>query len=187
MKIYEKFLPKNTKQGKIGYYPVASHEEWEELPAVYKAMEWFPVEVSKMSYSGKMRTEKTFVKNVVFDVPYLEPYGVSAKVSVHRQEVQKILFCLFPRSECHLYTVCEVEFENGERRHAKWWQDSRTGAYAIYTDNHCVGKQGGYQGHIPAIIAETEAGFEYKQGYNAYNSSNINHYEYSNPFKKEVK
>ena len=182
--MYSKFLPKKAIEGKCGYYPVASREEWEELPAVYKAMEWFPMQINRYGYGGNVIMEKTFPKNVIFDCPHIEPYGVSGKVSVHRERVQKILFCLFGRSDCHLYTVCEVEFENGVRRYAKWYQDSRTGAYAIYCGSTCVAKQGGFQAHVPAIIEETEEGFEYKQGYNAYNSSTINHYEYSNPFRK---
>ena len=180
---YSKFLPKETKAGKRGYYPITNHSEWEELPAVYKAMEWYPIEVSRKTYSGGLITEKTFVKNVVFDIPYLAPYGTRAKVSVHRQEVQQILFCLHNATDCHLYSVCEVEFENGERWGAKWVQDNYTGAFAIVCNGHYAGKQGGFHETVPAIIEETEEGFEYKQGYSPYESKTINHYQYLNPFR----
>ena len=176
-----KFLPKVAKEGKRGYYPVATYQEWEELPAVYKAMEWSPIEVDKMSYNGKFVKEKTFVKNVVFDT-YLPQLSTSAKVSVHRQEVQQILFCLHNSTDCHLYTVCEVEFENGVRWGAKWVQDNETGAFAIVCHGRYVGMQGGFLRTVPANIEETEDGFEYKQGYNCYGSKTINHYQYLNPF-----
>lgn len=181
----EKFMPKYRKEGKHGYYPVTSHEEWEELPKVYKAMSWFPMEMSRMNCLGKYVKEKSVVKNVVFDVPYMEPYGVAAKVSVHRENIQKILFCHFGRSDVLLYTVCEVEFENGERRYAEWRQDTRTGAYAIICGGTYIAKQGGFQGFVPARVVETEDGFEYNQDYRPDGATC--HYEYSNPFRKETK
>ena len=184
MKTIEKMLPKARLEGKRGYYPVTNHKEWEELPAVYKAMDWFPMEVSTMNCLGKRIEEKSVVKNVVFDCPYIEPYGVSGKVSVHAQEVQKILFCLFGRTECHLYSICEVEFQNGERRAAKWLQDNQTGAFAIVCGGTYVAKQGGFGGYVPARITETENGFEYRQSYQGTFTS---HYQYTNPFPKEVK
>lgn len=180
--MYSKFLPKKAIEGKRGYYPVTSHAEWEELPAVYKAMEWFPKKLTRYSYGGKVVEEMSFPRNVIFDCPYIEPYGVSGKVSVSIEEVQKILFCYFGKTECHLYTLCEVEFDNGVRYTAKWYQDSRTGAYAIQCGDTYVGKQGGFQGFVPARIEETESGFEYKQGYQS--NSHRCCYQYSNPFKK---
>lgn len=175
-----KFMPKTPKDGYRGFYPVTNAQEWDELPAVYKAMEWFPVEMKRVGYRGEKYTEKTIVKNVVFDAVHVTPYKISAKVSVHRSSVQSILFSYHGRCDCQLYTVCEVEFENGERRRAKWLQDTRTGAYAIMAGSQYVGKQGGFQYFVPSNIEETEDGFKWR-GY--ISGDTITHFDVSNPFE----
>lgn len=177
-----KFLPKVVNSNKLGYYPVVNHQEWEELPAVYKAMDWFPVETMRTDFLGRTIKEKSFVKHVVFNATYIEPYGISGKVSIHRESVQKVLFCYFGQTQCNLYDICEVEFENGVRRAAKWVYDSQTHAFAVMCGNNCVGKQGGFMGYVPDRITETENGFEYKQGYQY--GTNISHFELLNPFRK---
>ena len=181
MKImFNKFMPVNQKDGYRGFYPVTNAQEWDELPAVYKAMEWFPIEMKLFDHRGELHTEKTIVKNVVFDALHIMPYKVSAKVSVHRSSVQSILFSSHKQHDCHLYTVCEVEFENGERRRAKWVQDTRTGAFAIMVGSRYVGKQGGFQFYVPSNIEDAEDGFKWK-GYVA--GETITHYDVSNPFR----
>lgn len=178
MGIYEGFLPKQYNEHKIGYYPVTSVEEWEQLPAVYKSMEWLPVEVYNPAH--QMR-EKTVVEYVEFEVVYMTPYKVSGTFRVHRQEVQKILFCSFPgHHDCHLYSIRGVVFQNGVRWGAKWLQDSRTGAYDVVASGKQVGVQGGYLGFIPNNIERTEDG-GWKCNWNQ--NGNITHYEYSNPFE----
>lgn len=180
MKLYEGFMPKETKEGKRGFFPVKNEQEWNELPAVYKAMEWFPVDV----YDDYLRKNVTTVPEYIeFDVVYMEPYKIRATVRVHVQEVQKILFCLFENAQCHLYSVSGVVFQNGERWGAKWIQDSTTGAFAIQVQGgKIVGKQGGFRGFIPRKIKRTEDGnFEY----DSYSTNgNRCHYEFSNPFSK---
>lgn len=37
--MYEWMLPQKQIEGKRGYYPVTTAEEWDKLPIVYKAME----------------------------------------------------------------------------------------------------------------------------------------------------
>lgn len=175
--MYEEFLPKEYKNGKIGYYPVMNAEEWEELPAVYKAMEWFPVEVYNRVYKHKERTVAEYIE---FHVIYMTPYKIGATVKVHVQAIQKILFCNFGSADCHLYSVCGVVFDNGERWDAKWYQDQRTGAFAIYAGGKCIGRQGGYSGFIPNEIEKTEDGFK-RTGYK--DGANRCYYQLTNPFK----
>jgi len=170
-----KFFPKKELKGHIGFYPVLNAEEWDNLPAVYKAMEWFPVTIM----NG--RDDKHTVEYVEFEVVYGEPYKISAKVKVHVQEVQKILFCYFKDAQFHLHTISGVFFENGDYRRARWLQDTRTGAFAVVTYNgKVVGRQGGYGGFIPNQIKETDDGFEYI-GYQE--GKNRCHYEHLNPFE----
>ena len=177
MKIYDGFLPKNQKKGYMGYYPVTNAEEWEELPAVYKAMEWFPVEI----YNSRWRHKETTVAEYIeFDVTYLEPYKIRAKVLVHVQEIQTILFCYFKDTQCHLHSISGVIFDNGEKWPAKWLQDSRTGSFAIYASGKPIGCQGGYMGFIPNNIERTEDGFKWS---GVKTNGHRSHYEVTNPFE----
>lgn len=173
----KKFFPEERLYGHRGYYPVCNAEEWDALPAVYKAMEWFPVEV----YNDKQfhcKKEMTVAEYIEFDVTYAMPYRISATVRVHVQEVQKILFCLFNDPEFHLHSVSGVVFANGVRWGAKWYQDRNTGAFAIYADGKLIGKQGGYMGFIPCQIEETEDGFKWA----GFQGENRCHYTLLNPF-----
>lgn len=176
MKFYDGFLPKEPKPGKTGYYPVTNAKEWDELPEVYKAMEWFPVEVYNPGIKAK---EMTVAEYVEFDVVHLLPYKVRATVRVHVQDVQKILFCHFKDPQCHLYSVSGVVFANGVRWHAKWFQDTTTGAFAIYAGGKSVGTQGGYMEFIPCQIEKTENGFKWT-GFDM--SKNRCHKDFMNPF-----
>ena len=174
IKMYENMLPKEQKEGKLGYYPVTSKEEWDNLPDLYKTMEWKPVKDHRDN--GKLKA----VKAVLFDVTFMEPYKVRAQVSVHPQEVQKILFCYFKNADCRLYTVSGIELEGGTRLGAKWLQDTTTGAFAIYSAGEYVGKQGGFGGFIPERVHLLDDGtwkhdFKYSEG-------NISHYTIGNPF-----
>ena len=171
MELFKKFLPEKAIEGKIGYYPVMNDEEWEKLPAVYKAMEWFPVEVYNTALK---RNETTVVEYVYFDM-FLTTYQMSVKVRVHRQEVPKLLFRSYRDNECLFYTICDVEFANGQRLPAKWLQDSRTGAFGVFCGK-CVGKQGGFQGYVPSNIEETEDGFKYKGYVPREQAKGITHY-----------
>lgn len=152
----ENMLPKVPIRGHIGYYPVCNAKEWDDLPDLYKAMEWFPVEVYNVEHG---RRETSVVEYVEFDVVYLEPYKISAKVRVHVENVQKLLFCLFLDTQCHLHSICGVVFENGVRYPAEWRQDTTTGAFGVYAGGKQVGAQGGYLGFIPSKIEMTDNGF----------------------------
>lgn len=173
----KKFMPKEQKKGYCGFYPVTNAEEWDELPVVYKAMEWFPVDVFDDYLRRKVRTIPEYV---LFDAIYVEPYGIHATVKVHVQEVQKILFCNFPDSGLLLHSICGVVFQNGEEWMAEWKQDTRTGAFGVYAYGKLIGRQGGYLGAVPENIEETEDGFKWK-GFGSY--KNRCHYELSNPFE----
>lgn len=175
MGIYDGMLPKEHIEGKIGYYPVTNAKEWDELPAVYKAMDWFPVEVYNYAHR---RRENTVAEYVEFDVIYMEPYKIRATVKVHVQEVQKILFCLFENAQCYLYSISGVVFANGVRWPAEWRQDTRTGSYSVYASGLCVGRQGGYMGFVPCQIDRTEEGFKWA----GFRGENRCHYTLLNPF-----
>lgn len=178
MKLANKFLPKEKIKGHRGYYPACNEQEWDNLPEVFRAMEWFPVEV----YNNKQyhcKKEITVAEYVVFDVVYAEPYKIRASVKVHVQDVQKILFCAFNNPQFHLYSISKVVFANGVEWGAKWTQDTKTGAFAVWACDKIVGKQGGYMGFIPCQIEETEEGFKWS-GY--HDGQNRCHYELLNPF-----
>ncbi len=171
---YAGMLPAVPKPGCRGYYPVTSREEWEALPALYKAMEWTPA--PDIRDNGRLKA----VKGVIFDVAYLKPYGIRAKVTVHPEDVQSILFCSFEQQDCHLYSVCGVELEGGSRLPAKWLQDTTTGAFGIFANDVCVGRQGGFQGYIPEHIHRTKDGsfsFDFQYGV-----GKTVHYALHNPF-----
>ena len=177
MSIYYGMLPKTYNGGKRGYYPVSSEQEWDDLPEVYKAMDWMPVKVYNPWHN---KEEMTVAEYIEFDVVYMEPYKVRATVKVHVQEVQKILFCLFKDAQCHLYTISGVEFANGVHWYAEWKQDVRTGAYAVYASGIKIGIQGGYMGYIPCCIERTEDGFKWR---GCHDYKNRSHYELLNPFR----
>jgi len=178
MKLYEGFMPMETKEGKWGFYPVVNEQEWDELPKVYKAMEWFPVDVYDVHLKKKVTSVPEYIE---FDAVYMEPYKIRATVRVHVQEVQKILFCYFGDCQCHLYSVSGIVFQNGVRWGAEWIQDSKTGAFAIRLQGGKIaGKQGGFHGFVPSIIKRTEGG---GFAYDSYaTSENRCHYAFSNPF-----
>lgn len=59
-------LPKEAIEGKRGFYPIQNAQEWEDVPCVYKSMEWFPVEV----YNDKQfhcRKEVAVPEYIIFD------------------------------------------------------------------------------------------------------------------------
>lgn len=177
MSAYSDMLPPKPIDGKRGYYPVCTKEEWDELPEIYKVMEWIPV---KDPLNGN---KMSGITGVVFDVTFLEPYNIgNVKVEVHPQDMQKILFCLFSNVQCHLYSVCQVVLDSGSRVNAKWYQDSVTGAFGIYTMGVYAGKQGGFKAYIPKSCKLQEDG-TYK--YNWHPESNLGvsaYYTFSNPF-----
>lgn len=176
---YVGMLPAMHLEGKRGYYPVCNAQEWEQLPDLYKAMEWTPVPDYKDQWKLKAVTA------VIFDVVHMEPYQIHAKVAVHPQEVQKILFCLHENPPCHLYSVCGVELFGGTRLSAKWLQDSVTGSFGIYAGDNLCGRQGGFQGFVPACIErQADDTFKYKH-YSRGLSGNIVHMEFGNPFPED--
>lgn len=176
--LYKDMLPKELIPGHIGYYPVTSYAEWEELPDLYKTMEWEPVA------DPRDKNIISAVKSVIFDVPYMEPYGIRAKISVHPSEVQKILFCLFENPQCLLYSISAVELENGRKLNAKWVQDSLSGSFCINAGGKRIARQGGFRGFIPEHIIKMEDGtfkFDFKYG-----EGKTTYYELLNPFRDEL-
>lgn len=175
--MYENMMPFKPIDGHLGFYPACNAEEWENVPAIYKAMQWFPVEVYNTRWHRK---EMTVAKSVIFDVTFLKPYKIRAKVEVHVQEVQSILFCSHKDPDCQLYSICGVKFQNGEECGAKWLQDSKTGAFAVYAYNRYIGMQGGFKGFVPDNIEKSEDGWKWK-GFTE--CGGRCHYALSNPFK----
>lgn len=140
MKRAKEFLPEKPINGKIGFYPAMTTEEWRSLPLPMKCATW-----------------SAFVKYVIFDTFFSE-YGFSGKVEVHAENAFKALFrCV--EGDTQLYSVCAVRLFNGKTVAAKWWQDSETGAFQI-TDlkGNALGTQGGFRGHIPANCKKNSAG-----------------------------
>jgi len=171
---YEGMLPNPSKPGYRGYYPVTNREEWDKLPDLYKVMEWEPVK------DPHNKNQLRAVKAVVFDVPHMTPYGVRAKVSVHPEDVHQILFCSFPKTDCHLYSICSVELAGGTRLPAKWLQDTTTGAFGIFVNNDCIARQGGFRGYIPDHVKQLDDGtfkFDFKYG-----TGKTVHYALHNPY-----
>ena len=177
MGMYDGMMPAKPISGHRGFYPACNAEEWESVPKVYKAMEWFPIEVYNTRWHKK---ETSVVEKVIFDVIFLKPYKVRARVEVHVQEVQNILFCLHENTDCHLYSICAVKFANGEEWGAEWKQDTKSGAFAVYASGHCVGMQGGFLGFVPENIEKTEDGWKWK---GVVNCDGRCHYALMNPFK----
>ena len=175
--MYEGMLPKEPKKGYRGYYPVTNKQEWEDLPDLYKTMEWEPVK------DPHNNNKLSAIDSVIFDVTYMTPYEINAKVYVHPSEVQKILFCSFKDKDCHLYSVCGIELQSGTRLGAKWVQDSTSGAFAIVYNGNYVGQQGGFMGFIPERIKKMEDGtFKYDW---SKNPKKVSHYALLNPFRNE--
>lgn len=184
MKHYEGMLPAHPKPGRIGYYPVTNKQEWNELPDLYKVMEWRPV---KDPYHKDIRGYHLMraVKSVIFDVTFMEPYGISGKFHVHPCEVQKLLFCNYGNPDCQLYTICGVELEGGTRLGAKWQQDTTTGAFAVYVGGIPVGIQGGFIGHIPDCIDKLPDG-SFKHNWKRLEEK-VFHYTLGNPYEISFK
>lgn len=175
---YEGMLPPEEIPGHRGYYPASNFGEWEQLPDLYKAMEWAPA--PDHHNKGELRA----VKAIIFDVVHMEPYKISGEMSVHPQEIQKILFCLYDNPQCHLYSISAVELDGGTRLAAHWLQDSISGAFGVYAGGCCVGRQGGFQGFVPACIERTEDG---QLSYNCqYDHTKRVFMEHSNPFPMPV-
>ena len=175
MSLYENMLPKEAIKGKFGYYPVTNSKEWDDLPDLYKVMQWELIKDPHNNFIAKA------VKSVIFNVTFLEPYGINAKVSVHPSDVQKILFCSYEDTSCLLHSVSGLELEGGTKVSAKWLQDSESGAFAIVTaGGDYAARQGGYRGFIPEHVKRLENG-SFKYDFDFWNGK-ICHYEISNPF-----
>lgn len=68
MKRAKEFLPEKPINGKIGFYPAMTMEEWKSLPLPMKCATW-----------------SASVKYVIFDTFFSE-YGFSGKVEVHAEK-----------------------------------------------------------------------------------------------------
>jgi len=156
MKELSEFLPKTPKEGYRGFYPCANNEEWSQLPLPMKCITWFQN-----------------VHYVVFDA-WFDNYKIKANVHVHRENAHKALFCS-SQGGTQLYSITGVVFEDGRDTFAKWYQDTRTGTFAIYDGSgSLLGKQGGYKGFIPEICYKDENNNEWKLDF-CKNGKNISH------------
>ncbi len=177
IKRYDDMLPPKPLPGHLGYYPVCNKAEWENLPDLYKVMDWFPAK------DHRNQNQLKAVKSVTFDVNYMMPYGIGAKVSVHPSDVHTVLFCNHDKPDCLLYSVCGIELEGGTHLYAKWLQDSVSGAFAIYAAGTFVGIQGGFRGYIPERIQKQQDG-RFKFNFEV-QPKHISHYTLLNPFRHE--
>jgi len=138
--LYKEFLPEVAIEGKRGFYPSMTAEEYRALPLPMKCATW-----------------RASVEYVIFDT-FFSDYGVSGNVEVHAQEAFKALF-RHSESDTQLYSVCAVRLRDGKRVAAKWLQDTISGAFQIVTLSGTVlGTQGGFRGHIPANCKKREDG-----------------------------
>lgn len=142
MKIsYKEFLPEVTIEGKRGFYPAMTREEWDAIPLPMKCATW-----------------DASVKSVIFDT-FFSDYGVKGKVEVYTAEAFKALF-RYSESDTQLYSICAVRLRDGKEIAAKWIQDTTSGAFRIITpiSQKTLGTQGGFRGHVPANCKKREDG-----------------------------
>lgn len=132
--LYKGLLPENGDKrfdGKRGFYPAMTAEEYRALPLPMKCATW-----------------NARVQYVIFD-SFFSDYGFSGKVEVHAENAFKALF-RHAEDDTQLYSVCAVRLFDGKRIAAKWIQDSISGAFQIVTlSGDVLGTQGGFRGHIP--------------------------------------
>lgn len=139
-KLNKDFLPEVQIEGRRGFYPVHSPEEWSGLPLPMKCATW-----------------EAGVKKVIFDT-FLSNYGISARIEVHAEDAFKALFTSCAEGPL-LYSICAVRMNDGRECAAKWTQDTETGAYGIFNlSGRLLGRQGGYRGHVPANCYKDETG-----------------------------
>jgi hypothetical protein len=138
------FLPEVTKEGHVGFYPTKP-EEWKELPLPMQCSTSYPV-------------NGNYIVGVIFNV-WFDEYGMKAKVELHPENVFKALWCA-AYSKPTFHEVSQVRWADGTVSFAKWYQDTKTGAYEITVG--CNGTkvlvQGGYLGHIPSNCVLEESG-----------------------------
>lgn len=131
--LYAGFLPEAGDarfEGKRGFYPAMTAEEYRALPLPMKCATW-----------------DARVQYVIFD-SYFRDYELSGKVEVHAENAFKALF-RHSETDTQLYSVCAVRLFDGTRVAAKWVQDSVSGAFRIVTTSgNVLGTQGGFRGHM---------------------------------------
>ena len=113
--LYAGFLPEAGDarfEGKRGFYPAMTAEEYRALPLPMKCATW-----------------DARVQYVIFD-SYFRDYELSGKVEVHAENAFKALF-RHSETDTQLYSVCAVRLFDGTRIAAKWVQDSVSGAFRI--------------------------------------------------------
>ena len=141
--LYAGFLPEAGDarfEGKRGFYPTMTAEEYRALPLPMKCATW-----------------DARVQYVIFD-SYFRDYELSGKVEVHAENAFKALF-RHSETDTQLYSVCAVRLFDGTRVAAKWVQDSVSGAFRIVTTSgNVLGTQGGFRGHIPENCKKRDDG-----------------------------
>ena len=141
--LYAGFLPEAGDarfEGKRGFYPAMTAEEYRALPLPMKCATW-----------------DARVQYVIFD-SYFKDYELSGKVEVHAENAFKALFH-HSETDTQLYSVCAVRLFDGTRIAAKWVQDSVSGAFRIVTTSgNVLGTQGGFRGHIPENCKKRDDG-----------------------------
>ena len=141
--LYAGFLPEAGDarfEGKRGFYPAMTAEEYRALPLPMKCATW-----------------DARVQYVIFD-SYFRDYELSGKVEVHAENAFKALF-RHSETDTQLYSVCAVRLFDGTRIAAKWVQDSVSGAFRIVTTSgNVLGTQGGFRGHIPESCKKRDDG-----------------------------
>ena len=136
----KEFLPEKPVEGKRGYYPAITDDDYRALPLPMKCATW-----------------DASVKYVIFDT-FFADYGFSANVEVHAEYAFKALFKLSVH-DTQLYSVVAVRLKSGRSVAAKWEQDTQTGAFRIVTlSGKVLGTQGGFRGHIPANCGKDKDG-----------------------------
>ena len=151
-----KMLPEKPLEGRRGYYPVLNQAEWEDLPAIYKAVTWNP---HTRVYNDKTRqNEKSRPKNVIYNTVYEDAYGCSCYIYAPIENAAQIHMSLLPQESIFSgSTIAGIQFENGTSYSAEKKWDPETGSMSIYSYGQPVGIQGGCHGHIPEGISYQDA------------------------------
>lgn len=128
--LYAGFLPEAGDarfEGKRGFYPAMTAEEYRALPLPMKCATW-----------------DARVQYVIFD-SYFRDYELSGKVEVHAENAFKALF-RHSETDTQLYSVCAVRLFDGTRVAAKWvqkaFEEARGGVSDCFTypsaDRHSI-------------------------------------------------
>jgi len=127
--VYKDFLPEVTIEGKRGYYPAMTREEWDAS-----------------------------VKYVIFDT-FFSDYGVKGKVEVHAAEAFKALFrCSESDTQLYSVCAVRLRDGKEIAAKWIQDTTSGAFRIITPISQKTLGTQGGFRGHVPANCKKREDG-----------------------------